>query len=272
MGLPGSKSTLYPGPSLPLNETSLEIGNQCNQENQAFTGGEEIVYKIYYNWNFVWMAAGELTLRVQDAGEQWHISAHGSTYKSYDTFFRVRDKYDTYVDKETLLPTVSIRDVQEGNYTLYDKILFDQRKGTATSTRGKTKDSAETEVYPIEQCMHDLVSILYFSRNLDFESMADGEIFPVKIFMDEKTWPLKVRYYGAEGKKKVRGSGKYDTLVFGPEVISGYVFDEDSKMKAWVSNDQNRIPLLIESPLSVGSVKVMLKSAKGLRHEMTAKR
>jgi methylaspartate ammonia-lyase len=42
-------------------------------------------------------------------------------------------------------------------------------------------------------------------------------------------------------------------------------------MTVYVSNDKNRIPLLIESPVSVGSIKAVLKDYSGLRHELSSK-
>ena len=65
--------------------------------------------------------------------------------------------------------------------------------------------------------------------------------------------------------------GKYKTLKFQPDVIAGEVFKEDAKMSVWVSDDQNRIPLLIETPVSVGSVKMVIKEYWGLKYDFTAK-
>ena len=254
----------------PFVKDSLE--QQCEIENTSFSIGEEFVFKIYYNWNFVWLSAGEVVFKVEDEGDQYHVSAHGRTYRNYEWFFTVSDKYDSYIDKETLLPQTSIRDIQEGKYTLYDKITFDQSTNTATSLRGKTKDTAETTTYNIESCMHDVLSIVYFARNLDFEGMTENNSIPIKVFVDKETWPLKVKYLGQESKKKIKGLGKFDTYTFSPEVIVGNIFNEGTQMKVWVSKDENKLPLLIESPVSVGSVKAVLKEYKGLRHELTAKR
>jgi hypothetical protein len=250
---------------------SFNLPSRCRMENTTFQDGEEVVYTIYYNWNFVWLAAGEAHFKVRDLGDQYHISVVGQTYKSYEWFFKVDDKYDTYIDKETLLPTVSIRDVHEGKYTLYDKVTFDWDRGMAISLRGDTKAEAKVTEYPIENCMHDILSIIYYTRNLDFDDMPEDTRIPIKIFMDKETWPLKVHYRGKEKKKRIRGLGKYRAIVFGPEVIKGYVFSEEEGMNVWVSDDKNRVPLLIESPVSVGSVKVILKEYKGLRHDFDAK-
>lgn len=242
----------------------------CRMENNTFEDGEEIVYKIYYNWNFVWLAAGEVTFKVKDLGNKYHLSAHGRTYKSYEWFFTVRDYYDTYIDKETLLPYISIRNVREGGYRLYDAVTFDPNRNVAISNRGKSREVAKPTEYSVDNCMHDILSIIYYTRNIDFNHLNEGAQLPIKIFMDKETWPLKVKYKGKEEGKKIKGQGKFRTHRFTPEVIAGEVFKEDSQMSVWVSDDQNKIPLLIESPVSVGSVKVVLKSYKGLKYDFDA--
>lgn len=241
--------------------------NTCSIANNAFQHGETITYKLYYNWNFVWLSAGEVVFRVKETKDQYHLSAVGSTYKSYEWFYKVKDRYDTYVDKNTLLPVMSIRDVQEGKYRLYDKVTFDQQGKKAFSLRGKTKDAAEMAEYPIDNCMHDILSIIYYTRNVDFDALQSGAAFPIKIFMDKEIWPLQVKYMGKEKDKKIKGLGRLNTIKFSPEVISGYVFGEGAEMTVWASDDENKIPLMIESPVSVGSVKAVLKEYKGLRYE-----
>ena len=259
---------------VPTDSSEQTIANlpysPCKMENNTFQGGEELVYKIYYNWNFVWLAAGEVTFKVQDLGNKYHLSAHGRTYKSYEWFFTVRDYYDTYVDKETLLPYISIRNVREGGYRLYDAVTFEPSRNVAVSNRGKSRETAKPTEYSIDNCMHDILSIIYYTRNIDFNNLNTGDHFPIKIFMDKETWPLKVRYKGKEADKKIKGQGKFRTHKFNPEVIVGNVFKEDSQMSVWVTDDQNKIPLLIESPVSVGSVKVILKSYKGLKYDFNA--
>ena len=249
-----------------------KIVEPCFMENTAFQGGEEITYKLYYNWGMVWLAAGEVKFKVSDIGGQYHLSAIGKTYKSYEWFFKVRDYYDTYIDKKSLLPKTSIRDVSEGKYKLYDEVIFDQKNKTAKSRRGKTRSSARVKEYDVKECMHDILSIIYFTRNIDFENYSPGDEFPVKIFMDKEVWPLNVKYKGKQQKKKVKKKGKFDTIKFSPQVVSGRVFKPGEEMMVYVSDDKNRIPVLIESPVSVGSVKAVLKSYKGLKYEMTAKK
>lgn len=246
--------------------------NPCNMSNTSFQDGEEVVYKLFYNWNFVWIPAGEVTFRVEETPEgQYYFSAKGRTYTSYDWAFKVRDHYEVYCDKDNLLPVTSIRNVQEGGYRLFDKMTYDQPNQKITSLRGKTKDEAIVREFNLEDCMHDVLSVVYYARNISFEDYQVGQEFPIKIFMDKEVYPLKVRYQGKEESTRVKGMGKFRTFKFTPEVIVGDVFSEQSKMNVYVSDDENRIPVLIESPISVGSVKVVLKEYKGLKYDLSSK-
>ncbi|MEL7221039.1 MAG: DUF3108 domain-containing protein [Bacteroidota bacterium] len=254
-----------------VNERSIELPEPCSTTNEVFSAGEEIVYKIYYNWNFVWLSAGEVTFRVYDEGDEYHISAKGRTYDSYEWFFKVRDNYDSYIDKETLLPRLHIRDVNEGSYERYDKVEFDQTARTAVSKRGRNRDDATPESFDLNDCMHDILSSVYYMRNVDVSEISPGDKLPVKIFFDRKVYPLNVKYHGNENKTRVKGMGNFRTYRFSPDLIAGEVFKEGDEMNVYISADQNKIPVLIESPVSVGSVKVVLKSYKGLRYDFTAK-
>lgn len=244
----------------------------CRTTNNAFKDGEILTFKIYYNWNFVWLAAGEVTFKVSEEGNQYHYQARGKTYKSYEWFFTVRDEYDSWADKTTLLPNYSERSVNEGDYHIFEKIAFNQSTHKMNVWRADKRGAAETKTeHAVTDCVHDVLSILYNLRNVDFGNQKIGERSPFRVFMDKEEFPLSMRYMGREPRKKVYSIGRYKTLKFQPDVIAGKVFKEDTKMTIWVSDDENRIPLLIESPVSVGSVKMVLKDYWGLKYEFKAK-
>nr|HRO73131.1 DUF3108 domain-containing protein [Saprospiraceae bacterium] len=72
-------------------------------------------------------------------------------------------------------------------------------------------------------------------------------------------------------KKQIKDLGKFNTVRINPEVVSGNVFKKGDKMQIWVSDDDNRIPLQLESSVSVGSVRMVLKSYKGLKYPLSSK-
>ena len=269
---PFAPFTPHPAPAAaPDFHPPMSLPDICNTKNKVFMPGEKVVYKLYYNWNFVWLAAGEVTFLVHELPEYYHIMVRGRTYESYEWFYKVRDNYESYLDKETLLPRIHIKDVNEGGYTRYDRTSFDQAARKAVSSRGRTRNDLEDQEIAFEECMHDLISIVYYARNLDYKDMKQGQEIPIKILMDRDIYPLSLKYLGPEPNLKVRNGGRYNTQKFSPQLIAGDVFKEGDEMKIYVSDDENRLPVLIESPVSVGSVKAVLQSYEGLRFPMAAK-
>jgi hypothetical protein len=49
-------------------------------------------------------------------------------------------------------------------------------------------------------------------------------------------------------------------------VQSGRVFKEKESLTVWVTDDKNKMPILIKAELAVGSLKASLTEFKGLKH------
>src|SRR4051812_3309154 len=104
--------------SILLGIAALPAGAQvdfCGIRNTSFSEGEHLYYKVWYNMGRIWMGAGEAHLNV--ALEQlnnkrvYHVVADGKTLKSYEWFYKVRDRYETFIDAGTFLPVRFIRNV-----------------------------------------------------------------------------------------------------------------------------------------------------------------
>ncbi len=243
------------------------------ENNYAFKAGEKLTYKVYYNWNFVWLAAGEVTFEVNEDDRQYHFKAVGKTYESYEWFYKVHDVYNSWADKSTLLPRYSERSVSEGDYRIFERIQFDQNSRKATVWRATKRGDPETRTeHTVQERVFDVLSSLYFLRTLNFSDKPVGAEQPFRIFMDQEEYPLRLRYTGKEANKRIRGLGRFNTLRFQPQVIVGNIFSDEAKMTVWVSDDENRIPLLIETPIAVGSVKMVLKEHKGLKYPLQSKK
>ncbi|MFZ1748785.1 MAG: DUF3108 domain-containing protein [Saprospiraceae bacterium] len=244
--------------------------DQCGISNSTFTNGETLTYKIYYNWGLLWVPAGEVVFSVGENDQSYEMKAHGKTYRSYEKIFRVNDYFYSKTSKETLLPTNFVRIVEEGNYRLYDSVYFDQTKNVAVSYHGKTKETARPQVHRLNHCMQDLMSNLYYMRNINTNQMQRGDKIPISMFFDKEVFPMNVTFGGKE-QRDIKELGEFNTLKMVPDLVGGNVFKKGDHMTIWVSDDQNKIPLMIESPISIGSVKAVLKSHRGLRHTLSAR-
>lgn len=263
---------------LPLKSGSNQVDgysniaiSTCSGDNVTFRDSEELTYKIYYNWGLVWLSAGEATFRVQEQKNGYLISAVGKTYPAYEWLYSVNDRYEVFVDKSTLLPIWSVRDIRENNYTQYERMDFNQSTGKVTSRRGKNKSETTTAVISVNDCTHDILSILYFVRNYPFNTFRNGQVFPVNVFLDRENNNLTAKYKGTVKKHNVRGLGNFNSFVITPATIEGKVFEKGNTMKMYISEDENQIPLMVETSLKVGNVKVILKSYKNLRYSLKSK-
>lgn len=250
-------------------ETPSAAHDLCDTENVSFQGGEEVVYKIYYQLNMIWIPAGEARFKVRDLGDRYHVSIIGKTINAFEWFYEVNDEYESVIDKATLLPISFSRNIQEGKYVWWDKFTFDQKNHKVHAIKGWPDKATKYYQADLSGCMHDIISIIYNVRNANFDKFKKGQQLDIKVFIEEE-YPLKVEVREKDLEVKVRNMGKYKTHLIRPQVVSGHFFKEDARMDIYMSADKNRIPLIIESPVSVGKVKAVLQSHKGLKYPLVS--
>ena len=144
---------------------------------------------------------------------------------------------------------------------------FDQKNNIVHASKGWPDKPTKYYTEELSGCMHDLISIVYNVRNVDFNNYKPGDQFGVKVFVEEE-YPLQVEVKQKNVEQKIRGLGKVKTHLIRPQMVSGHFFEEDTRMDVYMSADGNHIPLMIESPVSVGNVKAVLTKYKGLRYPL----
>ncbi len=255
--------------NLPTPDSIPPVFDLCNIPNDSWQGGEEITYRLYYQLNVFWIPAGEATFKVKDVGDRYFISIDGKTISAFEWFYHVDDHYESVIDKKTLLPLSFSRDVHEGKFQWWDKFFFDQKGHKVHASKGWPGKETKNYDVDLSGCMHDMISIIYGIRNVDFEKLDQGQKFGIKVFVEEE-YPLTVELTQKNTETKIHGLGKQMTNVIRPEVISGHFFNQDTRMDVYISADGNQLPLEIESPVSVGKVRAILSEYKGLKHPLVA--
>ncbi|HQW13054.1 MAG TPA: DUF3108 domain-containing protein [Saprospiraceae bacterium] len=262
----------YLTPSVLLEaDARSEVRGDCYIENNCFKDGEELRYNVYFNWGLLWLSAAEVVFKVDERPSGYYITARGKTYKSYEWLYQVDDRYEVMVDKKTLLPLWSIKHAQENDYHRYEKMVYNQDSKMVTSYEGPDEKNITTKVVSINECAHDILSIFYFMRNYEYNTFRSGKTIDINLFLDRKMNYLKAKYDGNVNNKVIKDLGVYNTFRISPETIEGQMFSSKKGSYMYVSRDNNQIPLLIESKLSVGSVKVVLNSVKNLRYPLTSR-
>jgi hypothetical protein len=235
----------------------------CGLTNRAFQAGESITFKVYYTLAGVYIAAGEANFSVvqEDLNGKpvYHVTGTGKNYSFLDNFFKVRDKYESYIDTANLQPLKFIRNISEGSYKKYENVSFNKSAHTAITNSG---------VFKTPDCIQDVLSTMYYARNIDYDKMKPGDKIPFSMFLDNQVYNLYIRYVGKETIKTKYG--KFRAIKIKPLLIKGTIFEGGEKMTVWISDDANHIPVRVESPISVGSVKVDMMDFKNRRTPLSS--
>jgi hypothetical protein len=222
----------------------------------VFNAGEQLNYKLKYGF----FTAAEANLRVEESEKKFeghaafHIIADSRTAGAFDVFYKVRNRYETYVDKTTLLPYFYTENRREASYKHTDNVTFDHGDDRITAAKG---------VFPFKGKVFDFLSAYYFSRGIDISKIDIGDRFDLNYFLEDGVHTLSITY---AGKERVKSElGEFNCLKFNPTIIPGRVFRKDSKLYLWITDDNNRIPVKAHVELVVGSVTMDLIAAKNLK-------
>ncbi|MCH8533994.1 MAG: DUF3108 domain-containing protein [Flavobacteriaceae bacterium] len=227
---------------------------------QSFKEGEVLKFKIKYGW----FKASEASLSVAKAelrGQpMYHILAEGKSTGMLDVFFRVRNRYESYVGLQDGLSHRFIRKTSEGGHKKDKMIDFfqDQQLAVVNDYKRDTVSNHSLEGYA-----QDMISAYYHLREIvDIQDIEQGDEFILNMFFDEENYPFKAKYMGDEILKTDFGTIK--AMVFKPFVQADRVFKEKESVTIWISKDKNKIPLKMEAKLAVGSLNAHLYEYRGL--------
>jgi hypothetical protein len=236
-------------------------------ENESFLPGESLTYQVYYQSNITGkLNAGQGYLQVNQTyktfenREVLRYSAFGASKGIINLFIKVREHFESYADSETFRPYYFERISKEGNYEKSDTVVFDYQNMIARSL---------FDTIPIKPMFHDIISIFYYARTLNVDTLNVGDMLHLEYFIDDSIYVSAIQY---SGKKVIKTKyGTFRCMGFRPEVAVGPVFSEPYPAILWVTDDKNKIPVLAESEVWLGHVKLELIEATGIRNEETAR-
>jgi Protein of unknown function (DUF3108) len=236
--------------------------------NPAFQAGEYLEYRVHYGA----VTAGIAKLEVKpdpvliNGRNCLHVVGQGISSKTFSTFFRVNDKYETFIDQESLMPWKFKRKIEEGSFHDYIEVDFDQNTNKAHQRKNNKPEVKTFEVPPYIQ---DVVSAFYYARTQDYTNAKVGDIYKFQNFIDKKVYDLDVAFMGRE--VITVGTIKYNCVKLKPLVVEGGIFQHKGDLWLWISDDANKIPVRVEAGLVIGSVQIDLKTAENLMHPMTSR-
>ncbi len=238
------------------NMDTLPVIDLTTVTNSAFKEGERLKFVLHYGL----IDAGEAELEIKKTDKKflgrsaYHVVGTGKTLGAFNWFFKVRDRYETFIDKNGIFPWLFYRDIREGSYEKKQDYQFYQHKAAVKTNKGN--------IYKIPPFSQDMLSSFYFARTFDFTDVKEGQLFTIPTFVDDEVFPLQIKFVGRE-ELEIR-MGTYRCLKFVPVVQEGRIFEKEEDMTVWITDDKNKIPVLAKAKVLVGSIKMELSDYENL--------
>ncbi|WP_372645104.1 DUF3108 domain-containing protein [Ancylomarina sp.] len=207
---------------------------------------EHLKYVIHYGF----IRGGKASLKLKSerykGQDIHHLILSGHTTGLTNSLFDVRNTYESFVDKESLLPIKAIRDIKEGNYKRYNELVFDREKNKVYSKRSGEHD--------VVKGVHDILSAFYFARIKLFNSdLVIGQNLKIDTYFADEPFLLQFKFMGYETiNSKI---GKIKCYKFIPVVETGRAFKNQDDMHIWISADENKVPVRVQFDLFIGSLR-----------------
>jgi hypothetical protein len=223
-----------------------------------FAGGEHLRYVIRYGI----IHAGFSTLNVDEGPvikghRTWKITSQAWSNKVMDVLYNVRDRNESWMDREGLYSHHFEQDLHEGSYAA--KRWIDYNYGAQQFVRIEERGGKQTRIEgTLPGPVQDVFSSLYYARTLPLEP---GKSYEFLTNSDGKNWTLKINVLRRE-TVNVK-AGKFSCVVVEPMMLSEGIFKNKGRLLVWLTDDDKRIPVLIRTQVSVGSVSAELTEREG---------
>ncbi len=224
-----------------------------------FRPGEKVTIKLSY-FNVV---AGDMTVEVLPFKEvngrkSYHFKVSGKSNSFFSNVYAVDDKAETFLDYETLLPYNMAIDVKETKQLRTVRSYFDWKKMKAffwekkiTKKHGVEEKNLEWAIEPYAQ---NIFSSIFYLRTF---TLTPGKVIQFRMADNKKNMVIKGHVLRRETIKTDLGEIK--TVVVKPELAIDGVFKPMGDVFFWLTDDDRKFVVRIESKIKIGTIIGSLK-------------
>jgi hypothetical protein len=230
------------------------------------TPNEKLVYAASYNMSGLMTQIAQVTMQteiVKTSKKSFlHLNWEAATFSKWDSFFKVRDQYESYVDPVTLRTSLYKRSIFEGGYSKTEKYIF-SADGKSINSSSSVKNRIEIKKsFSIGNTSRDVISMIYKLRTIDFSNFKSGQTVGFIIVFDEKEYPVSVKYMGKE-TVSAGNLGKKECYVLSIAAKTDKLKGKDKNL-IWLTADNKKVPVLVRFSIPVGTGQLALSMASGI--------
>jgi len=183
-----------------------------------------------------------------------HVLSEAKSSSFVDKIYRVNDRNESWFSLKTMNSRGYYKEIHEGRHFKNEWAVFEPENGKyygqSLNKKGKISNFEGILEYPVS----DILSALYKVRS---SPLREGELIPMDV-NTRKNWQMSVKVLRTEKISTVLGRKK--CLVGEPMVGEEGIFVSKSgkRMFVWLTDDPERIPVLLRAEIFIGSVSAVL--------------
>ena len=239
-------------------------------KGQFLVDGETLEYRVAYKAKMVPNSEVAYVTMKTFADSLMNRRVHhregiGKTLPFFNIFFKLFDKYDVWIDYQTKKPIRFEDHLQEGSYSFRSRYFFDWEEMVAhTWAKSCNKPPRSSEV-PLTEDSMDAISLYYHMRSLDRSEVKEGYRRELKMVLDKEVKKLRLRFIRRCVCSVPHGKS-YNTMLFACTLgsVEEFSFTDGSEFSIWISDDENKVPIMLESQVKVGSIRAYKYNFTGL--------
>ena len=251
---------------------TLFISSFGFSQNTAFQSGEKLTFTASYNMSGALTELAQVTMETSEVKTSkttlLKLKFTAATFSKWDSFFKIRDLYESYVNPKNVKPYLYKRDIYEGGYTKFVQYKYSYSKGIVSSLIKKKKKGGGTydqnSTVNITANTRDIVSTIYYLRTLDFSSYSPGKTIALTVLFDNKPTEIVVKYLNQETISTNIGSKACYKLAI--SIKNSDILKGTNDNLLWLTADENKILVFAKFKVAVGNGELKIKSATGLKN------
>jgi hypothetical protein len=220
-----------------------------------FLSGEKLTYTI--SWSDI-VQAGTAVMEMNeelmpDGRTAYHFTSTARSTGIVHSFYKVADRIDSIVDAETLSSLSFHLDQSHGKRRKIRDMTFNHKERAVV-----VHADGREATYPVPADAQDALSALYYLRTR--QDLIIGKSITFDVHDDDRTWKVDVQVLGRE--KITSSLGEVNTIKLRTYPKYEGVFQHKGEIYFWLTDDARRIPVLMKSVISIGSIIVTLVDLK----------
>jgi hypothetical protein len=199
----------------------------------------------------------------EEGKSYYRIQAQVDSLPNLRLLFRMKNQFTSIVEVAAFSPVRYIKEIDQGGAFVKDKryhqtLTFDPTRRMVIVEKEEHKEKSEKKEIPISRDTYDPLAL--FARYYLKDEVRPGQDIPMSIFDGVKLRQMIFR--SKKEKVELKKDRPVETICLECATPFSTFGDQEGSIRIWYTADREKIPLVLELDLPIGSVKFELEEVR----------